>query len=334
MHKNYARDILAMNDSDLERFVDDWIGRKKEKYVGGDERFSGPGDLGRDVVGYQTTKKHDGPWDNFQCKQLRKTLLEADAIKELGKIFFHSSQGRYSLPSRYVFVAPRGVTRAVIELIAHPSRWKARVLEKWDEWCAKRIVDNQRVPLDAAIRERIDTFNFNSISALDAYKMLKDPDIRPVLVQWFGEDPGDAPVGVVPDNIQKEEQPFINQLIEAYCERHGSSLANVNAVSAHAECGEHLRLQRTRYFDAASFKRYYRDNTPTEYLFTFENDVYYGVIERYRESHSDAVSRVDRVMSQAAVVAPSGVLGRYARVTVKQGMCHHFANEGRLKWKP
>lgn len=333
MRKNYARHILAMDDTELEQFVDDWLERKKEKYVGGVDRFSGPGDLGRDVVGYRTPMKHDGPWDNYQCKQLRKTLLEADAIKEFGKIFFHSSQGRYSLPTNYFFVAPRGVNRAVQELAAHPSRWKARILAKWDEWCAGKIVENKSVPLDSEIRDCIEGFDFNSVSALDAAKILKDPDVRPVLVKWFGEDPGEAPVGVVPDDIQKEEQPFINQLVDAYCERYGPSIASVSAASAHSECGEHLRLQRTRYFDAASFKRYYRENTPPEYLATFETDVYHGIIDLYRELHPDAFSRIDRVMSQAAAVSASGVLGRYARVTVRQGICHHFVNEGRLKWK-
>jgi len=40
-----------MTDTDLEQFVRDWVALKKKDYVE-IERFTGPGDRGRDVVGY------------------------------------------------------------------------------------------------------------------------------------------------------------------------------------------------------------------------------------------------------------------------------------------
>jgi hypothetical protein len=72
------------------------------------KRFSGPGDQRRDVAGYVTPSRLEGPWHNYQCKQLLTRLTEPDAIKELGKVFYHTSQGVYPLPSRFVFVAPKG----------------------------------------------------------------------------------------------------------------------------------------------------------------------------------------------------------------------------------
>ena len=38
-------------------------------------------------------------------------------------------------------------------------------------------------------------------------------------------------------------------------------------------------------------------------------------------------------MTQASVVYPSGALAKHAHVPVRQGICHHFANEGLLKWR-
>jgi hypothetical protein len=58
----------------------------------------------------------------------------------------------------------------------------------------------------------------------------------------------------------------------------------------------------------------------------------HGIAETVSADHPDSLGRVDAVMTQAAVISPSGALARHARVAVKQGICHHFANEGTLTW--
>jgi hypothetical protein len=145
--------------------------------------------------------------------------------------------------------------------------------------------------------------------------------------------PGPAPKGKAPDAVQEEEAAYLQQLVDAYGERKGSPFAAVDTALADPLFADHLRDQRTRYFDAASFKRYYRDNTPEEDLITLEDDIYHGVIDTHRRHHPDTLARIDEVMSQAARLHVSGVLGRHARTPVRQGVCHHFANEGRLQWK-
>lgn len=86
-------------------------------------------------------------------------------------------------------------------------------------------------------------------------------------------------------------------------------------------------------FDADAFSRFYRDNTMSEEIDVLTRDMHHGVIDTHRSDHPDSLARVDAVMTQAANVHPSGALAKYARVSVKQGMCHHFANEGRLRWR-
>jgi hypothetical protein len=81
-----------MEDDELERFVDDWMTSKKRTYVKV-EKFSGPGDLGGDVVGYRDERHHEGQWDNCQCKQLKNDLTEPDALRELSKTFYHCAEG-------------------------------------------------------------------------------------------------------------------------------------------------------------------------------------------------------------------------------------------------
>jgi hypothetical protein len=63
------------------------------------------------------------------------------------------------------------------------------------------------------------------------------------------------------------------------------------------------------------------------------HDMRHGIAETHSADHPDALCRVDAVMMQAAAVSPSGALARHARVAVRQGICHHFANEGTLIWR-
>ena len=93
-----------------------------------------------------------------------------------------------------------------------------------------------------------------------------------------------------------------------------------------------MAMQRERFYDADAFKRFYRDNTELDVLETFERDILHGVIDTCNANHIDALARVDSVMTQAAIVQVAGPLAQHAQVPVKQGVCHHFANEDRLQW--
>lgn len=332
MRPNYAANVGTLPDERLEAIVADWLSLRTRDYVQY-ERWNGPGDMGRDVVGYLTDMRHEGEWDNFQCKQLSSRLSEAAAFLELGKIFMHAAAGEFQLPRSYTFVAPKGVVRNVKTYIAHPERFRKACRDKWDEFCAPRLVENKVVPMTPAIDAMIGAFDFKRVEALDAEKLVVDACIKPVLVRWFGDDPGEAPRGFAPATLAAEEAPYLGQLVEAYGERAGSPFAAAADVLSDPDWGDHLRDQRTRFFEAAEFRRYYRDSTFPGVLEAFVEDIYHGVIDTHRECHQDALSRMVAVMNEAKSVAPSGILARYSRVPVKQGICHHFANEGRLRWK-
>jgi hypothetical protein len=332
LRPNFAASLSSLSDERLEAFVSDWLANRTRDYHS-HERWSGAGDMGRDVVGYVTARRHEGPWDNFQCKQLRTRLSESAAFVELGKIFMHAALGHYRLPRAYTFVAPRGVVRNVQAYLAHPNRFRAAFLDRWDELCSSNLVENAVVPMTQDIRAAIETLDFEQVYSLDAVRLVDDPYAKPVLVHWFGDDPGLAPSAVVPDAVQDEEAVYIGQLVALYGERSGQTFNGPAAALQHADWGNHLRDQRKRYFEAAEFDRYYRDSTPPDYLVTFKDELYHGVSDIYADTHKDGLDRVTKVLAQAATVLPSGVLGRHARVPVEQGACHHFANEGRLPWK-
>ena len=331
MLQNYAARILALEAERLEEFVRDWLSYRVQHYIE-NERWSGSGDMGRDVVGYVTKNRHEGDWDNFQCKQLKARLSEKGAFLELGKIFMHAAAGEFTLPRAYYFVAPKGVVRNVQTYIAHPEKFRAACLSNWPAFCENDLVENKPVPLTPEISTMIGSFNFKEVYAIDASKLANDQFIKPVLVEWFGHDPGEAPHGSAPDSPQFEEAVYLRQLADVYGEQTGTMFASTDEVLADPNWGKHLRIQRERYFDAAEFKRYYRDSTPGKYLDIFQEDIYHGVFEVYADEYKDKFDRVKKVLTQAANIQASGVLAKYARVPVKQGICHHFANEGRLSW--
>lgn len=330
--QNYDRQLLAMDDTQLEQFVREWVGLKTEDYVEV-TRFSGAGDLGRDVVGFLSSKRHEGSWHNYQCKQYSQNLPTDKAVCEIGKILYFAHRGEFTAPDRYYFVAPRGVNRNLEKLIFNPQYFKKTLIDEWDKFCSKSISKGKTIKLDSSLKAFIDAFDFTKIERITLDDILLDKHVKPVLYHWFGADPGPAPKGKVPIEVQKSELPYIKQLIDAYGERSGHKFANHNEIENHPDHGEHLSIQRERFYDADAFKRFYRDNTDPVVLETFEEDIQHGVIDTLNAKHIDALTRIDAVMTQAATVQASGPLAQYARVPVKQGVCHHFANEGRFKWR-
>lgn len=332
---NLAIRLQEISDVELEEFIELWADHKSVQYVRV-ERIGAANDKGRDVVGFLSERNHEGPWDLYQCK--RKTrggkLGTPEAMAELGKLFHHHLEGAYrTLPTAYVFVAPRGIVGPLLDLIRNPSTLGPYLLTHWIDYCATQITSTRTVSLTPAIRAAIEAFDFARVQYLTAPMIVKDPAAAPALSKVLGLIPDEAPPGIAPDTIQVEEIAYVDQLRRVYSEAVGAAFASADDVLAHPEHGQHLRLQRTRFFEAASFSRFHRDNTAPGALETFQNDVYHGVIEVYHETHLSRLHRVDAVMKHAGLTQVS-LLGRLSRVPVRQGTCHHLAIEGRLTWIP
>ena len=332
---NLAIRLQELGDTELEEFVEMWVETKSRDYASV-ERLGGANDKGRDVIGFLSDRRHEGEWDLYQCK--RKTrdgkLGLPEALTELGKVFHHHLEGAYAtLPRSYVFVAPRGIVGPCRDLILNPSRIAPSLIDEWDNHCAKRITSKREITLSPGIRSAIEGYDFTRVTYLTAPLIVKSPAAGPALTRVLGTVPGEAPPGVVPDAVQEEELPYVGQLVEVYSEAGGRRLGTADEVLADGEFGDHLRLQRTRFFEAASFKRFHRDNTDAAALLAFTGDVLHGVIDTFRRSHATQLHRLNAVMDRAGGI-PMSLLGRDTRIPVRQGVCHHHANEdgGPLNW--
>ena len=327
---DYSRQILAMDDADLERFVRRWVKVMTNPAYHHVERFSGAGDMGRDVVGFLTKDLHEGLWHNYQCKQLgRRNLGVNVALLELGKIIHFSHQGEFTLPEQYTFVAPRGLSRPLEALIFNPTKLKQALIDQWDECCAKKIEKRKTIPLAPDLLTHLHKFNFAGVRRKSIDDILADDAAKPAMSEMFGSDPGAPPRAVVPPQIAPIELRYADELCRAYGDRDKCSYCRDDIV-VHASHGQHFSEQRERFYAADAFRRFYRDNTLEEAIAALEDEVYHGVIEKHREPHADALTRVNAVMGHAATIAPGGPLARHAWVQVKQGICHHFINDERI----
>ncbi|KAB2675550.1 hypothetical protein F9K85_14340 [Brucella tritici] len=160
----YRRQILALDDDQLEELVRQWA-LKKAEYVEV-ERFTGTGDMGRDVVGFLSSQRHEGAWHNYQCKQYGRTLPTETGISELGKVLYYAFKGEFTAPIKFFFVAPRGINRNLKSLIFKPSAFKATMVEQWEKYCAHSIVENEHIPLDDALKAFIEAWDFSRIAPI------------------------------------------------------------------------------------------------------------------------------------------------------------------------
>jgi hypothetical protein len=331
MDVRYDRLILSMNDAELEQFCRAWVEKKSGYFEV--KRYAGSGDLGRDVVGFLTDKRHDGEWDNFQCKQYRSGVAVSQGLLAVGKILYWAWKGEFTAPRRFYFVAPRRLARKLEGYVDKPSEFKQALLDNWDTACAKNITSKETITLDPSFQAFIGTFDFKNVHAINIDDMMADAAVKPLLIEKFGADPGAYPPAVVPVDVESAEMRYIQELVDAYGERAKSPFKDHAEVLANAEHGPDLRRQRDRYFEADAFQKFYRDNTSASVIAGFRKDIHYGVVDHWNEPATDTLARVESVMKHAGTVTPAGLLAKYAHVPVKQGMCHHFVNDGQMSWK-
>ena len=334
--KSLAISLKELEDEQLEAFIELFAERLGEGYVAV-HRLGQANDKGRDVVGFLTDAKHEGPWHLYQCK--RKTYASAlglgEALVELGKVFHHHAEGGAykALPTKYVFVSPRGVAGSLRDLILNPSDLQAELLAKWDTHCEAGITarGGKPIPLTPELKALIKAYDFGRVSYLSATDIVKHPAAGPALGRVLRLPPGEAPAGEAPADLQPEEIEYLDQLRRVYGEARGAAFATVDAILADADYGPDFGEHRTRFFEAAVFKRFHRDNTDPQALAAFQKDIYLGVIGIYRRGHPTVFQRLCAVMDHASLMA-TAIGGTLVRVPVRQGVCHHLANEGTMRW--
>jgi hypothetical protein len=121
-----AKLIELLEPGQWEEFTEEWAHSLKQ-YTDV-ERWSGPGDMGRDIIGFSSNQKFDGPWDNYQCKRYALKLAPLHIWVELGKIIYYTHIKAFTVPQNYYFVASKGVGLSLQKLLSDPVKLKTGLI--------------------------------------------------------------------------------------------------------------------------------------------------------------------------------------------------------------
>jgi len=151
--------LKLFSSSDWEGFVNEWASSLGSYQLV--ERTSGSGDMGCDVIGTVAPMIPDSIWDNYQCKHYDHALAPTEIWIELAKFCYYTFVGAYSIPRRYLFVAPRGVGTKLARLLKKPAELKAGLLAVWAEKCAHDLIKGRTIELDDALQTHINAIDFS-----------------------------------------------------------------------------------------------------------------------------------------------------------------------------
>jgi hypothetical protein len=327
-----AARVHLMDDKTFEILVQNWMGRIASQYLG-IERFGGPGDMGRDVIGWTTDKKCLGPWDNVQCKHLKRSLHPSDLWPELGKVLWHAHKGDYILPRKMKFLASKGIGTGAKHLLTNPDALKKGLIENWDK-SVKNEITATPVPLDGALKTFVENAPFDIFDPMAIEDVLRDLEGTPYYVQQFGGGlPIRPPSTSPPADLLAHENRYVTQLFAVYAERRSVEAVDLVTLDTEPRDRRHFDVCRQQFYCAESLKEFARDATRPGTFEGFQQDVLSAITPVLYEEHDGAFSLVNAALRTAALMPPAAN-ALYAVVDTrdKQGVCHQLVNDGTIDW--
>ena len=188
----------------------------------------------------------------------------ADVVAEVGKLLYYGSQGEFSLPDEYFFVAPQGPGTALVNCL-QKGTLRAELVKRWDKECSTTIAKGKAIPL-AAVQDMINKFDFSRVSVLPPLHVIRGHQQTKYFAFRFGGGlPGRVlPIPKPPGSVQLNEQVYIKKLLDAYEDEKKTPFPTVASVQAGApELAKHLDRSREQFFSAESLRAFSRDNVPT-----------------------------------------------------------------------
>lgn len=336
-----VRLLQIMSPGDWEAFTEEWLSfhRTTGEYQS-IRRYSGPGDLGLDVVGFTSSKGFAEAWDSFQCKHYDHPLEPNDIYGEVAKIIYHSFKqtppfnqaGR--VPRRHVFVAPQGVGITVGRWLKDPDRFKKEVRNKWETHCVPKIGKGIQAPLQGDLLVYFDSFDFSIFGDRTGVELIHEHAQTVFHAARFGgglpprEEPPTPPVE--PSEV---ESLYLRKLLDAYADDLGQAVVAMSDLGARPDLETHYNRQRVLFYSAEALRNFARDRTPPLTFDSLRDDVFHGVIDICESNHASGLARLRATISGAGGVDVSGnALVGVTRVADKQGICHQLANDDRLTW--
>lgn len=325
--------IQHFSADEWEAFVLEALGASEPGYAR-IERRGGAGDKGRDVIACTADTPVAGPFDLYQCKKYGKALGLNEVWTELGKLCVFTHRGDYPVPRRYRFAAPHNVTVHLANLLDNPVELRARVIEHWAVQCESRISQGRRFPLVGTLKAYVEQFNFGIVHYSPVNELLNLHKRTPYWSARFKRDYPDRPkADAPPPDLQPQEMRYVRQLLDAYGQHVGTQLADVAALGSNHTLSQHFHGCRKDFFMADGLNRFYRDQSAEGAFEYVKEQVEQGIRHTLFAPHQNAYHRVCATLTQAAGLPLAQTAWGYCvQPGDKSGICHHLANDDKLKW--
>jgi hypothetical protein len=323
--------IRAYDATEWEIFIREW--QKGLKGYHSVKRLGAGGDLGRDVIGLCSPLACQGIWDNFQCKHYETPLAVPAACEDAGKIIFHAFRKEFTPPRCCTFVAPRGPSTALRDMLLNPDKFRAEVIGTWDVRVAPNVVQGQKHVLTGDLADFVQAYDFTSFSFATLEDILDDHRRTAFWSSRFGGLLPSPNPGVTPKQVTPAESVYVGKLLDVYAEASETDIGSVADLVAHQQWDQDLRTQRERFFDAEAFMATYRDQTEPGTVEDFAYQIA-DAIDPGLSMPGPALNRLNTALTTAGLTRPENVLSAQAKIRVKQGVCHQLANTtDRVTWK-
>jgi hypothetical protein len=253
--------VEIFSPDDWEGFAEEFVGSVVPAYKKM-MRFTGPGDMGRDVVGFLSDKSFDGLWDNYQCKRYGHKLTPADIWVELGKLIYYAFRGEFKPPRNYFFAGSKDTGLALKKMLTNPALLKSELIARWDKHCMKQITDTGEIKLDGALRAYLDAFDFTIFKALSVVEMIAIHSKTPYYIRRFGvaNIPARPKPDLPPAAVQATESLYVQQLLQAYADHLKVPVNEVKDLAKWPEIEEHFNRAREVFYHAESLRNFARDS--------------------------------------------------------------------------
>lgn len=330
-----ASRVMTFSPDAWEEFVEEWAISLGGSYVKV-RRFGGSGDLGVDIAGFCTDDGFKGIWDNYQCKRYDHPLRPSDVWIEIGKIIYYSHLGEYIPPRKHYFVCSKGIGTSLEQLLNNPDELKRKTVENWEKNCQTGITSTTEVVLTGSLATFFDSFDFKIFTSKSIAELIEGHSMTCHHIVRFGGGLPLRPNPSLPPHIPASiESRYIRQLLDAYSDHLGITLANAAELENHSNLKRDYLRQRERFYHAEALRNFARDTVPEGTFDVLQNEIYHGVVDVCEGNHSNGFERMKATVSQASQVAvTANPLASAIQAQDRQGICHQLANDDRLMWVP
>lgn len=328
--------LMTFSPEQFEIFILEWAFYYiKEKYVEVQWR-GGSGDKGRDIVAWIDPKNsRNRRWDCYQCKHYQQPIQPSEYWIELAKLCYYTFNNAYTIPENYFIACNSGVGSSLQDLIDDPKKIKDKLIDNWTNYCEAKIVKGIKIVLEGSLLEFVSGFDFSIIHALPQIELIEQHSHTKYHSMIFGTGLKPRPNPILPPtNIAAFETHYVEQIFEAISDRLMIPIGAINEFCDHKDIVNIFNYSRECFYQAESLKEFARDNLPDETYFTdLLEQIFEGIRICLFRTYSNGYDRMLETTNHSTKIAvDSNILKSYIRPADRIGICHHLANEDRVKW--